>query len=229
MNPLLIVSSIILTIGAYSLSRFIFLRCNKHPLLNVLFLSTFLLLSCYVLAILPMMSIFLAKILSLTFWGLSTVALGVPLFKNRLVLKKYIKSIFIGILLGSLSAMTTAVLIGKFTGLSRTMIMSLAPKSVTIPIAIEIARYIGGDPTLVAIFVVVTGLVGSVVGPTLLTRLKVTDPVARGIALGTAGQGQGTAVAMLEGEMQGAMAGLAMALAGVLTSLIAPMYLSLIA
>ncbi|SDH31402.1 LrgB family protein [Desulfosporosinus hippei] len=124
--------------------------------------------------------------------------------------------------------MTTAVLIGKLTGLSRTITMSLAPKSVTIPIAIEIAKYIGGDPTLVAIFVVVTGLVGSIIGPTLLTRLKVTDPVARGIALGTAGQGQGTAVAMLEGEMQGAMAGLAMALAGVLTSLIAPMFLTLI-
>ena len=229
MNPLLIVSSIILTIGAYSLSRFIFLRCNKHPLLNVLFLSTFLIIVLLRACHFTYDEYISSKDIITYFLGPATVALGVPLFKNRLVLKKYIISIFIGILLGSLSAMTTAVLIGKFTGLSRTMTMSLAPKSVTIPIAIEIARYIGGDSTLVAIFVVVTGLVGSVIGPTLLTRLKVTDPVARGIALGTAGQGQGTAVAMQEGEMQGAMAGLAMALAGVLTSLIAPMYLSLIA
>ncbi|KGK91802.1 hypothetical protein DP73_01895 [Desulfosporosinus sp. HMP52] len=228
MNSFLIVASIILTMGAYSLSRLIFLRCNRHPLLNVLFLSTFfiflLLRACHL-----SYDEYISGIDIVTYFlGPVTVALAVPLFKNRLVLKKYITPIFVGILCGSLASMTTAVLIGKLTGLSKTITMSLAPKSVTIPIAIEIAKYIGGDPTLVAIFVVVTGLVGSIIGPTLLTRLKVTDPVARGIALGTAGQGQGTAVAMLEGEMQGAMAGLAMALAGVLTSLIAPMFLTLI-
>jgi putative effector of murein hydrolase len=227
MNTLLIVASLGLTIGVYSLSRFIYLRGNKHPLLNVLFLSTFLVIVVLRVCHFTYDEYVSCKDIISYFLGPATVALAVPLFKNRLVLKKYSIPILVGILFGSLSGMTTTVLMGNVTGLSRTMTMSLAPKFVTIPIAVEIAKYIGGDQALVAVFVAVTGLISSAFGPTLLTRLKVTDPVARGIALGTTAAGQGVAVGLQEGEMQGAMAGLAMALAGVVTALIAPMLLPL--
>ena len=83
-------------------------------------------------------------------------------------------------------------------------------------------RLVGADPALVAAFVIATGLTGTVLGPPLLDRLGVSDPLARGIALGTVSHGQGTAQAALEGEATGAAAGLAMGIAAILTALLAP-------
>jgi putative effector of murein hydrolase len=108
------------------------------------------------------------------------------------------------------------------------VLLSLGPKSVTVPIAVEISRLAGGEPTLTAAFVVATGMIGSILGPTLLSAVKVKNPVARGLALGTVSHGQGTAVALLEGETAGAMGGVAMAIAAVFTALIAPYYLPLL-
>jgi putative effector of murein hydrolase len=100
--------------------------------------------------------------------------------------------------------------------------MSILPKGITIPFAVEIARLYGGIPPLATAFVVATGTLGSLLGGWLLNAARVTDPVARGLALGTVSHGQGTATALMEGEQQGAMAGLAMILAGILTVGFAP-------
>jgi putative effector of murein hydrolase len=91
--------------------------------------------------------------------------------------------------------------------------MSLAPKSVTAAIAVEIASLLGGDEALTAAFVIATGALGSMLGPWFLSRIRIANPVARGLAVGTNAHGQGTAMMLHEGKTQGALAGVAMALA----------------
>ncbi len=88
--------------------------------------------------------------------------------------------------------MVSAMLIAQFGGMAKEIVISIAPKSVTIPFAVEVAEIAGGDPALAAAFVVATGTFGAVLGPSLLTWFKITDPVARGLALGTTSHGQGT-------------------------------------
>jgi len=100
--------------------------------------------------------------------------------------------------------------------------VSLAPKSVTAPVAVEISRIVGGNQALTAAFVIATGVFGSMLGPWFLSQMHIHDPMARGLAVGTTSHGQGTAMMLHEGETQGALSGVAMALAAIFVSLIAP-------
>jgi putative effector of murein hydrolase len=156
------------------------------------------------------------------FLGPATVALAVPVYKNRHLLKQYAVSIAAGVIFGSLLSMATAMLIAKWGGLSAIVIASIAPKSATIPFAVEVARLAGGDPSLAAAFVVATGTFGSVFGLILLNKFAVCDPSVRGLAMGMVCHGQGVAMSLTEGEQQGSMAGVSMALTGVFTALVAP-------
>ena len=217
MSTLLIVASLILTVGVYRLSRFMFLRYNKHPLLNVLILSSTLIIVLLRVCNFTYTEYNSCKDIINYLIGPATVALAVPIFKNKSVIKKYIVLILAAIMCGSLVSLAVTVLVSKLTGVNGTLAMLITPKSVNVPL--EAAKYMSGTPSLILAIVVVTGLVGSIIGPTLLTKLKVTDPVARGIALGSIAHGQGTAIAIQEGEMQGAMAGLAMVVMGVSASL----------
>jgi putative effector of murein hydrolase len=112
--------------------------------------------------------------------------------------------------------------LARAAGVASDIVASLAPKSVTAPVAVEIARQVGGDPALTAAFVIATGMLGSMFGPWVLSRAGVDDPVARGVAVGTTAHGQGAAAMLHEGELQGALAGAALVLAAVFTSVIAP-------
>jgi len=119
---------------------------------------------------------------------------------------------------------TIAAVIGvaRGLGLDHMLVLCLAPKSVTTPIAIEIARLIGGNPALTTGLVVTTGMVGAMVGPGFLTLLRIDDPVARGVAVGTTSHATGTAQMLQEGETQGALSGVAMTVAAVFSAVIAP-------
>ncbi|MBP2645107.1 MAG: yohK [Firmicutes bacterium] len=223
---LVILFTIILTILAYLGARYLFMR-YKSPWLNVVVISTAIIIITLLVLDIPYQAYSQGADIMTYLLGPATVALAVPLYKNRLLLKKYGWAIFVGIGAGSLVSVLTAVFITIYGGLTREVIISIASKSVTIPFAVEISRLSGGNAALAAAFVVATGTFGSVFGRGLLTMMRITDPVARGLALGTVSHGQGTAMALLEGEQQGAMAGMAMALAGMLTSACAPYFLNL--
>jgi len=227
MQQLIVLFTIALTVAAYILSRSLFIRYG-NPLLNVVFLSAVLIIATLLACHIPYESYIPGHQIMTELLGPATVALGVPLYKNKHLLKEYSLSILFGICLGSLVSMVSAMLIAQFGGLAREIVISIAPKSVTIPFAVEVAKIAGGDSALAAAFVVATGTFGAVLGPGLLTLFKITDPVARGLALGTTSHGQGTGMAMLEGEQQGSMAGVAMALAGVFTSFVAPFLIPLL-
>ena len=157
--------------------------------------------------------------------GPATVALALPLYQNRHVLRKSFAPILIGIASGAISTLTTAVLLAKISGLDSLIVKSIATKSITAPIAIEISHITGGDPAIAVAFVVFTGTLGSMIGAGLLSLCKIDNPLARGLAMGVTAHGQGTATILEEGQTQGAMAGVGMALSAIFISLIAPFYI----
>lgn len=217
MSQLIILFTIAITIGAYLLFRYLSIRyCN--PLINVVILSATLIIAGLFICNIPYEAYIPGKDIMTFLLGPATVGLAVPLYKNKHLLKEYSMAIVIGIGAGSLVSIITAMLIAQAGGLAREVVISIAPKSVTIPFAVEIAKIAGGNPSLAAAFVVATGTIGSVLGPTLLTWFQINSPIARGLALGTVSHGQGVAMALMEGEQQGSMAGVAMALAGIFTS-----------
>lgn len=161
-----------------------------------------------------------------SFWlGPATVALAVPLYKQLESVKRNALPILAGIAVGSLVGMISAAGIAALFGAEDAVVRSLLPKSVTTPIAIELARVLGGIPSLTSVLVVTTGLIGNTLGPFVLRLARVRRPEAVGLALGTAAHGIGTARALQISEESGAMSGLAMGLAGVLTSIYTAVYL----
>lgn len=216
---------ILLTVILYLVSRYLYFRYN-NPLINIVLVSAAVIIAILVICKIPYAAYTPAKDVMTFLLGPATVSLAVPLYRNRHLLKQYGAAIFWGVGLGTAVSMATVLLITKAGGLSREIIVSIIPKSSTIPFAVEVAAMAGGNSALAVAFVVATGTFGSVIGLTLLTWFKIHDPVARGLAMGTVSHGQGTAMALLEGEQQGSMAGLAMGLAGVFTSLFAPLFVA---
>lgn len=226
MSALLFTLFVGVTVAAYLVTRRVVLA-YKYPLLNPVFLSTILIIALLKAGGFTLEQYQPAKETMTFLLGPATVALALPLYNNRAVLRNHALPVLSGVVAGCLATMAAALAAGRVLGLAKGVLISLGPKSVTVPIAVEISRLAGGEPTLTAAFVVATGMIGSILGPLTLSLLKVKSPVARGLALGTVSHGQGTAVALLEGETAGAMGGVAMAIAAVFTALVAPYYLPL--
>lgn len=159
--------------------------------------------------------------------GPSVVALGVPLYQRRSEIWSRKRPIMIGIFAGSLASIVSACGLAWLLGGSRGVILSLAPKSVTTPIAISIAEKIGGIAPLTAALVVLTGCLGAVCGPEFCRRIGITSPVATGLAVGTAAHGIGTARMFEIDRLAGAVAGLAIGLNGLMTTFLLPVLMVL--
>lgn len=167
-----------------------------------------------------------AKFISL-FLGPATVALALPLYKNWKVLKKRGLILLIGIFVGSIVAISSVWLLCKLFEIEDEIILSLLPKSITTPIGMEVSRKIGGIPSLTVAVIVITGVLGNMIGPWILRVCKIKDPVAVGAAFGTSSHAIGTSRAIELGELEGAISGVSISIAGLLTSLIIPILLLL--
>ena len=154
--------------------------------------------------------------------GPATVALAIPLYTQFKRVRAMLLPVLAGLLAGSLTAIVSAVLIGRLFGASQSTQLSLAPKSVTTPIAMGIAERIGGIPSLTAVLVIVTGILGALGARYVFDAMKLRDPAIRGFAIGVASHGIGTARAFQVNEQSGAFAALAMGLNGALTALLVP-------
>ena len=159
--------------------------------------------------------------------GTATVALAVPLYANLETLRKNLLPLGGALIAGSVTAAVTAVGIGWALGASRETLLSLAPKSATAPIAMGVAEKLGGLPSLTAVLVVTTGVLGAVLARGTLNLLRIHDHAVRGFAVGLAAHGIGTARAFQVSEKMGAFAGLAMGLNGLLTAFLFPVLLGL--
>jgi putative effector of murein hydrolase len=161
--------------------------------------------------------------------GPATVALAVPMYANLGQIRRTATALIPALIAGSLTAAGSAMLIARLLGASPTVVLSLAPKSVTTPIAMGIAEQIGGNPSLTAVFVLITGIAAiMLIGP-VMRLLRITSWPAQGLAAGTAGHGLATARVLLLSETAGAFGGLAIGLNGLITALIVPLLARLFA
>ncbi|OUM90765.1 MAG: murein hydrolase effector protein LrgB [Bacillus thermozeamaize] len=159
------------------------------------------------------------------FLGPATVALAVPFVKQMHAFRKHRLGILTGVIAGSVLGILSAGGIAWLCGGQMEVILSMIPKSVTSPISAELSRELGGIPGLTVVVTVLAGLLGNLFGYSLLKKMNIDDPVARGVAMGTAAHGIGTARALQESPVDGGMSSFAMALAGVVTSiLVIPLY-----
>ncbi len=154
--------------------------------------------------------------------GPAVVSLAVPVYKGRGTIKAYAREITLGTTVGGTVAILSAFYTAKYLGGSEDVLLSIAPKSVTTAIAIGISEKLGGIPSLTAVFVILTGILGNAIGVELLGVFRVKDRIARGLAMGVSSHGLGTARVILEDELSGAVSGLAMALNGVFTAFVLP-------
>lgn len=157
----------------------------------------------------------------------ATVVLAIPLYKNFQLLKKNALPILIGIFTGTVVNILSLVLIFKVLKLDLSLLYSLIPKSITTPIGVELSMELGGIPQITLAAILISGITGVVLGPIIFKIFKIDDPVAKGVAFGTAAHALGTARALEDGEIEGGMSGLSIGIAGVVTVLIAPILLSL--
>ena len=156
------------------------------------------------------------------------VALGVPLYQNLGQIRRQLLPILMSQLVGCLVGLVSVTLIASALGASHEVIVSLAPKSVTTPIAMEVCKTSGGIPSLTAAIVVIVGLFGAVFGFKILEVWHVRNPFSQGISMGTAAHAVGTSRAMEKGETYGAYSSLGLILNGVLTALLTPFVLKLL-
>ena len=158
----------------------------------------------------------------------AVVALGVPLYKQLGAIRKQMLPLLVAEMAGCVAGVISVVLAARFLGASQEVIMSLAPKAVTTPIAMEVSNSIGGIPALTAAVVVCTGIFGGMAGFRIIRLGRVNSPIAKGLSMGTAAHAMGTSAAMDLSERYGAFSSLGLTINGLLTAILAPLILHLI-
>jgi predicted murein hydrolase (TIGR00659 family) len=152
----------------------------------------------------------------------ATIALAIPLFKYFEVLKKNAFQIVLSVLFGSIIAISSSAYIAGLFGLNVQMVDSLIPRSVTTPMAMDISQSIGGVPAITAVFVILTGIIGSLIGPVIIKFLRINNCIARGVLLGTSAHASGTTKAFEFGSISGTISSVSMILTGFITIFTAP-------
>ncbi|MBP2652770.1 MAG: CidB/LrgB family autolysis modulator [Firmicutes bacterium] len=152
----------------------------------------------------------------------ATIAFAFPLYKYRSTLKQHAGEIIVGVLFGSIIAIISSDWIAKSFSLNPQLVSSLIPHSITTPIAMDIAKNIGGIPAIAAVFVIITGLAGALIGPLIIKLLKIETEVARGILFGTSAHGAGTAKAFEFSSVTGTISSLAMIITAIISACIIP-------
>ena len=158
----------------------------------------------------------------------AVVALGVPLYLQLSQIKKQLVPILLSQMVGCVVGIISVVITAQLLGASHVVVISLAAKSVTTPIAMEVTQAVGGIPSLTAAIVVITGLIGAVTGFKVMTVGRVNNPMARGLSLGAASHALGTSAAMERDPFVGAYASLGLTLNGILTAVLTPSVLELV-
>ena len=158
----------------------------------------------------------------------AVVALGVPLYLQLSSIKRQFLPILASQTMGCVAGIVSVVVIAKMLGASNAVIMSLASKSVTTPIAMEVTQALGGIPSLTAAIVVITGLIGAIIGFKTLSVGHIHNPMALGLSMGAASHALGTSAAMDRDQFMGAYASLGLTLNGILTALLTPTVIDII-
>lgn len=212
-----------LTVCVFVLARWLYRRAGRKAWLNPVLLSVLALVGVLVMTGTPYEVYFEGAQFVHFMLGPATVALAVPLYRQYALLKRHPLALSVSLVAGSVTAVLSALLIARLAGASDQALISIAPKSVTTPVAMGISERLGGLPSLTAVLVILTGILGAALGPWLLDKLHIRNPMAQGLAMGVASHGIGTGRAVYMGEVAAAFAGLAMGLNGLATTLLLPL------
>ncbi len=225
-SPLL---GLTVTLVSYCIAHAVYLRSGSHPLLNPVLVSVFIIICLLQISGTEYRVYFDGAQFVHFLLGPATVALAIPLVQQFDRIKALWMPIAVSLLFGVVFGSLSAVYISRLLGASLLTQLSLAPKSVTAPVAMGIAEEIGALPTLSAVLVVTTGILGAVLGTRLLTFFRIENDSVKGVAIGVTAHGIGTARAFQVSNEMGAFAGLAMALSTVLTAFLLPWILTALA
>jgi len=158
----------------------------------------------------------------------STVCLAIPLYEEWELLKSNAKAVILGISSGVITSLATVFVLAKLMGLSHADYVTLLPKSITTAIGMGVSEELGGYVTITVAVIVITGVLGNIFGELICKIFRIHEPISKGLALGTAAHAIGTAKAMEIGEIEGAMSSLSIAVAGILTVILATVFAGLI-
>ncbi len=224
-NPLL---GILLTFVVFYLANKLYLSCRNWPGLHPVLISMLVIIVCLKMMGIEYVDYMAGGQLIHFVLGPATVALAWPLYQNHNTIKKLLLPIVLSVASGILVGATSAIYLAQWLDASLLTQLSLAPKSVTTPVAIVVAEEIGGLPSLTAGFVIITGVVGAMFGGLIFSWLGIEDQRVKGIAMGVSAHGVGTAKAWQINHTMGAYSGLAMALAAVMISFVLPPWLHIL-
>ena len=207
---------ILLCLGAYKFSQWLSKKLKTpiaNPLLlTILFIIIFLSVTGIRVEQFQVGGSFINMLL-----GPATAVLSLSIYRQRAVLKQYFLPVIIGCLVGSLTSVASVYLLCKAFGLDNEVTSSLLPKSVTTPIAMKVAESLGGIGAITVAAVIVTGILGAILAPFLIRVIRVKNPVAAGVAIGTCSHAMGTTKAIEIGEIEGAMSSVAIGVSGLIT------------
>ncbi len=210
------------TLICFLIASWIYRRGGESPLLNPVAISVILLIGLLVLTDTPYQTYFDGAQFVHFLLGPATVSLAIPLYRQRARLRTMLLPIGAALLVGVPTASLSAIGLGSLFGATRETLVSLAPKSVTAPVAMGISEQLGGLPSLTAVLVVSTGIIGAVFGTGLFRLLRLHDDAVKGFAMGVTSHGIGTARAFQVSPEMGAFSGLAMALSALVTAVMLP-------
>ena len=214
------------TLAAYVAADWVAAWLGRHPLANPVVIAAAILAAILIATGTDYGTYFEGAQFVHFLLGPATVALAVPLWRNLATVRRALLPMAAALFAGSVTAAVSAVGIAWVLGAPADVLASLAPKSTTAPIAMELSKSLGGIPALTAVLVVMTGIIGAVVVTPLMNALKIRNYAARGFAVGVASHGIGTARAFQVSEIAGTFAGIAMGLNGALTSLLVLVWLA---
>jgi predicted murein hydrolase (TIGR00659 family) len=213
---------ILLSVGAFQLGTLIYKR-TRFVVFNPILVAAIIVIAFLVAFSIPYDDYKIGGSYISFFLGPATVVLAVPLYRKIDLLKKHMIPILAGVFAGSLASVGAVISMGILFRMDPQLIVSLMPKSVTMPIGVEMSKTFGGLEQITILSIVVTGISGAIVAPGILKLLRITNRIAMGIAIGTSSHAVGTSKAMEMGETEGAMSGLAIGVAGMMTVFIIPL------
>ena len=214
---------LLLTVGAYLLGVWV-KKKSGLALLHPFLISIPVIITVLTLLDIPCETYIESNRLIDFLLGPCVVSLGLLLYDSRQIVMKNFVGIITSVLVGSLVGVASVFLLVKAFGLDDIFLLSLEPKSVTTPIAMGISESIGGNVSLTAVSVVLCGFIGAVFGPLCIRVAKIKSPVSKGLSMGCASHGLGTARAIEMGAVEGAVSGLAIALMGLATAILIPLF-----
>ncbi|MED3728465.1 LrgB family protein [Priestia filamentosa] len=220
-QTLIAISIILVTIGAYLVMTKLYTRFSYPIFLPVITTTITIVLLLLVFHISYKNYMVGGKWIN-SLLGPGVVALAYPLYNSRKILMNNIFPIFTGVFIGMLFGMVSGLLFAEAFGINRDLILSILPKSITTPVAIQITTSLGGVPSMTAVFVMIAGISGVVIGPAILKWVRIHSFLGKGIAFGSASHALGTAKTIEYGELAVSMSSVSMTLSALLGSIFGP-------